>query len=160
MSSSCREILLRLRVQQRERGGIQVELCLAGAYAAGEVDADVNNLALGGGVSLIPRDAHVPFSPPHALRHTLEKQFAYVRQAGFKVGLRRLWKLHWRGWKRVATIPWTHPAAEAKQGAEAAQGAAGAKSSAVSSTSKEQGRKSYKVPPWAVCPAVRLEMGV
>jgi len=163
----------------RELGDVQVELCLSGAYAAGEVDADVNNLSVGGGVGLLPRDAHVPFSPPHAIRHCLAKQFAYVRQAGMKLGIRRLWKLFWRGWTRVATIPWTHPAAQGGNG-QAAEALAGTAAAAAageaadpekredpsgSNHARQQAASSqplakYKVPPWAVCPAARLEMGV
>jgi len=174
-------VVLRPRdaAKAKELGSVQVELCLGGAYAAGEVDADVNNLAVGGGVSMLPRDAHVPYSPPHVLRHALAKQFAYVRQAGLKLGLRRLWKLHWRGWKRVATIPWTHPAAGMANGgnggvgggngdgngngggqaATALLGASVAQSSS-GAHDPQPPQQGYKVPPWSVCPATRLEMGV
>jgi hypothetical protein len=159
-------VVLRPRDSKRSSdlgGGVQIELCMAGAYAAGEVDADVNNLAVGGGVSILPRDAHVPFSPPHAIRHILAKEFAYVRQAGWKLGLRRLWKLHWRGWKKVATIPWNHPAALP---GNAHTGLAGTEETdkmiTTCDTTKmdDNQTNNYKVPPWAVCPAARLEMGV
>lgn len=89
---------------------VQVEYCVAGSYVPGEVDADINNLAVASGCSILPRDAAVPFSPPHTLRHLAAKQFAYVRQRGWKVGVGRLYKLLVeKGWTKVAKIPCVHP---------------------------------------------------
>lgn len=89
---------------------VQVEYSVAGSYVPGEVDADINNLAVASGCSLLPRDSAVPFSPPHTIRHCAAKQFAYVRQRGWKVGVARLYKLLIeKGWSKVATIPCVHP---------------------------------------------------
>ncbi|CAF1077786.1 unnamed protein product [Rotaria sordida] len=79
-------------------GSIKVEFALDGSYVDGEVDADINNLCIGGGMGILPRDRSVPFSPPHILRHLVNKEYAYVRQRGLK----------------IATIPCSHPDAPTK----------------------------------------------
>ncbi|CAF0946087.1 unnamed protein product [Rotaria sordida] len=95
-------------------GSIKVEFALDRSYVDDEVDANINNLCIGGGMGILPRDRSVPFSPPHILRHLVNKEYAYVRQRGLKIGIARLWKLHHRGWKKVATIPCSHPSAPTK----------------------------------------------
>lgn len=88
---------------------VKIEFALDGSYVDGEIDADINSLCIGGGMTILPRDRSAPFSPPHILRHIVNKEYAYVRQTGLKIGVARLWKLYHRGWKRVATIPCSHP---------------------------------------------------
>ena len=71
----------------KKYGDIQIEVALDGSYIDGEVDADINNMCIGGVMSILPRDRSVPFSPPHKLRHIVNKKYAYVRQPRVKIGV-------------------------------------------------------------------------
>ena len=135
-TGTARDYLLKLTLHvPRTAHAIRVEFCLDGAYPPGEVDADVNNLLVVSGMSLLPRDVSIPFSPFHALRHVARHQFAYVWQGWTKLSPSRIAKMVHRGWKHTATIP-----------------------SSVEAANRTDASDTF--PPWAICPSIRRGLSI